>query len=158
MHEEEANKHSKARNDDQQIEKDDNFDQQGHAGNENLRAKEYAVFQNEQSENLADRLVAHGQHQKSEEFHRKHDGQSENHNMSGWRRLPVHVIRDDEGEHHHELRTQKGWTQAYLAEISGLGRLHISELENGRREAGLRALEMLATSFDLTVAELLKGV
>jgi transcriptional regulator with XRE-family HTH domain len=56
------------------------------------------------------------------------------------------------------LRTQRGWTQAYLAEISGLGRSHISELENGRREAGLRALEMLATSFDLTVAELLKGV
>jgi transcriptional regulator with XRE-family HTH domain len=62
------------------------------------------------------------------------------------------------GRRLNKLRTQRGWTQAYLAEISGLGRSHISELENGRREAGLRALEMLATSFDLTVAELLKGV
>jgi transcriptional regulator with XRE-family HTH domain len=57
-----------------------------------------------------------------------------------------------------ELRAKRGWTQAYLAEVSGLGRSHISELENGRREAGLRALEMLAGSFKMTVAELLKGV
>jgi transcriptional regulator with XRE-family HTH domain len=57
-----------------------------------------------------------------------------------------------------ELRSKRGWTQAYLAEVSGLGRSHISELENGRREAGLKALEMLATSFDLSVSELLKGV
>lgn len=57
-----------------------------------------------------------------------------------------------------ELRAKRGWTQAYLAEVSGLGRSHISELENGRREAGLRALEMLAGSYKMTVAELLKGV
>lgn len=56
------------------------------------------------------------------------------------------------------LRTKHGWTQAYLAEVSGLGRSHISQLENGRREAGLRALEMLAASFEITVSELLKGV
>ena len=57
-----------------------------------------------------------------------------------------------------KLRTDKGWSQLYLAEVSGLGRSHISELENGRREAGLRALEMLATSLGIKVAELLKDV
>jgi hypothetical protein len=31
-------------------------------------------------------------------------------------------------------------------------------LENGRREAGLRVVEMLATSYGLTVSEILKGV
>jgi transcriptional regulator with XRE-family HTH domain len=56
------------------------------------------------------------------------------------------------------LRDKRGWTQAYLAAISGLGRSHISELENRRREAGLRALEMLAVSFDISVSELLKGI
>lgn len=56
------------------------------------------------------------------------------------------------------LRTDKGWSQAYLAEVSGIGRSHISELENGRREAGLRVLEMLAVSLSMTVSELLKGV
>lgn len=62
------------------------------------------------------------------------------------------------GRRLHELRKKRGWTQAYLAEVSGLGRSHISELENGRREAGLRALEMLAVSFGLSVSELLKGI
>jgi transcriptional regulator with XRE-family HTH domain len=57
-----------------------------------------------------------------------------------------------------KLRSDRGWSQAYLAEISGIGRVHISELENGRREAGLRVLEMLSVSFDVTVSELLKGV
>jgi transcriptional regulator with XRE-family HTH domain len=56
------------------------------------------------------------------------------------------------------LRDKRGWTQAYLSATSGLGRSHISELENGRREAGLRALELLASSFDMSVSELLKGV
>jgi len=54
-----------------------------------------------------------------------------------------------------KLRTDRGWNQAYLAESSGIGRVHISELENGRREAGLRVLEMLATSFQITLAELM---
>jgi transcriptional regulator with XRE-family HTH domain len=62
------------------------------------------------------------------------------------------------GRRLHALRTKRGWTQAYLAEVSGLGRSHISQLENGRREAGLRALEMLAVSFRISVSELLKDV
>jgi transcriptional regulator with XRE-family HTH domain len=57
-----------------------------------------------------------------------------------------------------KLRIDRGWNQSYLAEISGIGRVHISELENGRREAGLRVLEMLATSFQITLAELLTDV
>lgn len=57
-----------------------------------------------------------------------------------------------------KLRADRGWSQAYLAELSGVGRSHISELENGRREAGLRVLEMLAGSFELTTSELLKSV
>ena len=57
-----------------------------------------------------------------------------------------------------KLREARGWSQAYLAEISGIGRAHVSQLENGRREAGLRIIEALAITFDLTPSELLKGV
>ncbi len=57
-----------------------------------------------------------------------------------------------------ELREERGWNQEYLAEISGIGRSHISQLENGRREAGLRMLETLAGAFKLAVADLLQGV
>jgi transcriptional regulator with XRE-family HTH domain len=40
--------------------------------------------------------------------------------------------------------------------MAAIGRVHVSELENGRREAGLRVLETLAGSFDMTISELLK--
>ena len=57
-----------------------------------------------------------------------------------------------------ELREDRGWSQDYLAQMSGIGRTHISQLENGRREAGLRILETLAGVFEVAAAELLKGV
>jgi transcriptional regulator with XRE-family HTH domain len=57
-----------------------------------------------------------------------------------------------------ELREERGWNQEYLAEISGIGQTHISQLENGRREAGLRIIETLAGAFKLAVADLLQGV
>ena len=56
------------------------------------------------------------------------------------------------------LRTKRGWTQQQLADMAAIGRVHVSELENGRREAGLRVLERLAASFDMTTSELLKDV
>jgi transcriptional regulator with XRE-family HTH domain len=56
------------------------------------------------------------------------------------------------------LREKHGWTQQQLADMTGIGRVHVSELENGRREAGLRMLERLATSFETTVSDLLKGI
>lgn len=56
------------------------------------------------------------------------------------------------------LRSKHGWTQQQLADLTGIGRVHVSELENGKREAGLRMLERLAESFDTTVSDLLKNI
>lgn len=56
------------------------------------------------------------------------------------------------------LRDKQGWTQQQLADVTGIGRVHVSELENGKREAGLRMLEKLAASFEITVSELLKEI
>lgn len=56
------------------------------------------------------------------------------------------------------LRNKRGWHQTYLAEISGINRCHISEIENGKRDIHLSLVEMLATSFEMTVADFLKGV
>jgi transcriptional regulator with XRE-family HTH domain len=53
------------------------------------------------------------------------------------------------------LRSKRGWTQQQLADMTGIGRVHVSELENGKREAGLKMLEKLASSFDITVSDLL---
>jgi transcriptional regulator with XRE-family HTH domain len=57
-----------------------------------------------------------------------------------------------------ELRTKRGWNQAYLAEISGLGKIFISQLENGRKVASIATVEILATSFDMTISEFTKGL
>ncbi|HEY1937458.1 MAG TPA: helix-turn-helix transcriptional regulator [Candidatus Angelobacter sp.] len=54
-----------------------------------------------------------------------------------------------------KLRQQKGWTQAYMAVHTGIGRAHISNLETGKKEAGLRALEILADSFGMSLPQLL---
>jgi transcriptional regulator with XRE-family HTH domain len=54
------------------------------------------------------------------------------------------------------LRESRGWTQQQLADMTGIGRVHVSELENGKREAGLRMLERLANTFEVSPSELLK--
>jgi len=57
-----------------------------------------------------------------------------------------------------KLRRQKGWTQSYMAEHTGIGRAHISNLETGKKEAGLRTLEILAKSFGMSLPQLLSRV
>ena len=43
-----------------------------------------------------------------------------------------------------------------LADHAELERAHLSRLEEGRREAGLRVLERIANALDVEVAELVK--
>ena len=57
-----------------------------------------------------------------------------------------------------QLRKERNWDQADLAVHSGVGRVHISQLENGREEPGLRTLEILALSFDLSVSDLVRNL
>ena len=57
-----------------------------------------------------------------------------------------------------ELRTAHGWNQPYLAELSGLGRIYVSQLENGRKKASIATIEVLALSFNMTISEFMKGV
>jgi transcriptional regulator with XRE-family HTH domain len=57
-----------------------------------------------------------------------------------------------------KLRQRRGWTQVYLAEHTGLGSVYISQLEHGKKEPRLRTIEVLAISFDMTPAQLLRGI
>jgi transcriptional regulator with XRE-family HTH domain len=56
------------------------------------------------------------------------------------------------------LRTKRGWKQAYLAELSGLGKIFISQLENGRKVASIETVEILAKSFNMSISEFTKGL
>ena len=62
------------------------------------------------------------------------------------------------GKRIRELRRKRGWTQVYMATHTGLGSVYISQLEHGKKEPGLRTIEILALSFELTPAQLLRGI
>jgi transcriptional regulator with XRE-family HTH domain len=53
------------------------------------------------------------------------------------------------------LRKEREWTQVYMAEVVGIDRSFISDLENGKKEICIRNLELLATAFEMTVSKLL---
>jgi transcriptional regulator with XRE-family HTH domain len=52
------------------------------------------------------------------------------------------------------LRDERGWTQAMLADHAELTREHLSELENGHKEIGLRALARIADALNISIKEL----
>ena len=54
-------------------------------------------------------------------------------------------------------RLKRKWTQSMLADHAALTREHISAIETGRAEPGLRALERIAIAMDTTVTGLLAG-
>jgi transcriptional regulator with XRE-family HTH domain len=56
------------------------------------------------------------------------------------------------------LRLEKGWTQEDLSEKSGIGRVFVSQLENGHKDVCLGVMEAIAGSFKITISELTRGV
>jgi len=62
------------------------------------------------------------------------------------------------GEKIRRLRDAREWTQIYLSVHTGLSRTFISDLELGRKEPCLKSIEILAQAFEVTVAELMKGM
>jgi XRE family aerobic/anaerobic benzoate catabolism transcriptional regulator len=62
------------------------------------------------------------------------------------------------GERIRKLRRAKGWRQIDLAEHSGVHEVHISDLERGTREPGLRTLSKIAAALDTSLSELLKNL
>ena len=57
-----------------------------------------------------------------------------------------------------DLRKKKGWRQIDLAQHSGIHEVHISDLERGAREVGLRHLAALARALEVSLDEFLKGL
>ena len=50
------------------------------------------------------------------------------------------------------------WTQTDLAVHLDMNRGHISDIEQGKREAGIITLQVIARGLDTTMAGLLKGL
>jgi XRE family aerobic/anaerobic benzoate catabolism transcriptional regulator len=62
------------------------------------------------------------------------------------------------GQRIRELRTAKDWRQIDLAEEAGINENYVSDIEIGKKEICLRTMQAVADAFDLTLAELLKGL
>jgi XRE family aerobic/anaerobic benzoate catabolism transcriptional regulator len=62
------------------------------------------------------------------------------------------------GQRIRELRTAKDWRQIDLAEEAGINENYVSDIEIGKKEICLRTMQAVANAFDLTLAELLKGL
>lgn len=56
------------------------------------------------------------------------------------------------------LRRKKGWTQSEMAAYLDMNRGHLSDIERGKREAGLITLQIIATGLGTTMAKLLRGL
>ena len=70
----------------------------------------------------------------------------------------THVLLVQLGKRIQSLRKNKGWTQTDLAVHLDMNRGHISDIEQGKREAGIITLQVIARGLDTTMASLLKGL
>ncbi len=61
------------------------------------------------------------------------------------------------GEQIRLLREERGWRQIDLAEHAHIHKNHISEVERGQREVGLRALEAIAVALGVRTSEILQA-
>ena len=59
-----------------------------------------------------------------------------------------------EGSKIKKAREKRGWTQEYLANITGLSRGHLNRIENNKHELTLKIAKSLAYALGLKLEEL----
>jgi transcriptional regulator with XRE-family HTH domain len=57
-----------------------------------------------------------------------------------------------------ELRTARGHSQETFADTCGIDRTYISGIERGRRNVGLKNIEVIAKALGVSLSELFEGV
>ena len=55
-----------------------------------------------------------------------------------------------------ELRRERGWSQVYLAEHTGLSKTFICNLETGQKEPCLGTIQVLADGFGISLGDLFR--
>jgi transcriptional regulator with XRE-family HTH domain len=54
-----------------------------------------------------------------------------------------------------KLRKAKGWTQVQMADLMGIDRSYISDMERGKKNVCLPTLEVFAQGFGISISKLL---
>ena len=66
-------------------------------------------------------------------------------------------IRELLGNRARFLRRKNGWTQVEMAEMLGVDRSYLSEIETGKKDPSLRVMKTIADGFGLSLSQLLRG-
>ena len=69
-----------------------------------------------------------------------------------------HALLIQLGKRIQKLRKTKGWTQTDMAVYLDMNRGHISDIERGKREAGIITLQVIAKGLDTTMSALLRNL
>jgi len=67
-------------------------------------------------------------------------------------------IRVKFGDRVRRLRKAQGITQLELAELLGVGRSYLSQVERGKRDPGLRLVKSIADGLKTTLSDLLQNL
>jgi transcriptional regulator with XRE-family HTH domain len=67
-------------------------------------------------------------------------------------------IKRQFGERVRKLRKKRDWKLVELSVETGLGRVFLSNLENGKHEPKLGTVKKLADAFGLTISQLMRGM
>ena len=67
-------------------------------------------------------------------------------------------IRVKFGDQVRRLRKARGITQLELAELLGVGRGYLSQIERGKRDPGLRLVKSIADGLRISLPELLQNL
>jgi transcriptional regulator with XRE-family HTH domain len=67
-------------------------------------------------------------------------------------------IKRQFGERVRKLRKKQDWKLVELSVETGLGRVFLSNLENGKHEPKLGTIKKLANAFGLTISQLTRGM
>lgn len=65
-------------------------------------------------------------------------------------------IRQRLGSNLRKERTDRGWSQEEFADLAGLHRTYVSDLERGARNPTILVLERLAAALEMPAADLLR--
>jgi transcriptional regulator with XRE-family HTH domain len=67
-------------------------------------------------------------------------------------------IRAQLGNRVRALRKKHQWTQVEMADLLGVDRSYLSEIETGKKDPSLRVLKAIADGFHLTLSQFLRGL
>ena len=56
------------------------------------------------------------------------------------------------------IREKRGLSQTQLADMAGIGRAHLSQIENGAVAARVDTLYAIATALEMPIAEMFRGL